>query len=67
MNKASKMIGEMFEHEYGFNAIHIGNFPRDWVKPGGLLDDNYHQTCDEMQSSRDVVKKKRIKKTKIPS
>ena len=59
VNKASKLIGEMFEHEYGFNALHIGNFPNDWVKPGGLPDDNYRQTCDGMKSSKDVVKKKK--------
>ena len=59
VNKASKLIGEMFEHEYGFNALHIGNFPNDWVKPGGLPDDNYRQTCNGMQSSKDVVEKKK--------
>ena len=59
VNKASKLIGEMFEHEYGFNALHIGNFPNDWVKTGGLPDDNYRQTCDGMQSSKDVVEKKK--------
>ena len=64
VNKASKLIGEMFEHEYGFNALHIGNFPNDWVKPGGLPKDNYRQTCDEIQSSKNVVEKKELKKPK---
>ena len=61
MNKASHCIGQLFEREYGFNAVHIGNFPNDWVKPGGLSNDNYCQTCDKMQSSADVVKKKELK------
>ena len=58
-------LGKLMEIEYGINALHSGNFPQDWVKPGGLSNDNYRQTCDEMQSSRDVLDKQELKKPKF--
>ena len=50
IEEAAKITGRLLEEEYGYNALHIGNLPNDWVKPGGLSTDNYCQTCDQMQS-----------------
>ena len=58
-------LGKLMEIEYGINALHPGNLPQDWVKPGGLNNDNYRQTCNEMQSSRDVLDKQELKRPKF--
>ena len=46
------------QKEYGFNTMHKGLFPCEWIKPGGLLTDIYHPTCDRMLSSEDIIKKR---------
>ena len=49
-------IGNEFESEFGFEAMHTGNFLHDWVKPGGLqMDNDYPATTEGMQSSADVL------------
>ena len=58
-------MGKLMELEYGINALHPGNLPQDWVKPGGLANDNYRQTSDDMQCSRDVLDKQELKKPKF--
>ena len=35
--------------------MHEGNFPNDWVKPGGMAVDKYRQTCNGMMYSDDGV------------
>ena len=58
--EAGVAIGMILQSEYGYNAMHEGNFPRDWVKPGGMEDDLYRQTCNLMMSSEDVVDRKEL-------
>jgi hypothetical protein len=59
-------IGNEFESEFGLEAMHTGNFPHDWVKPGGLqMDDDYPATTEGMQSSADVLAQQELKQTKI--
>ena len=53
-------IGKALQGEYGFNVMHEGSFPRDWVKPGGLPCDHYRPTCNNMLTSVDVVNKKEL-------
>ena len=60
-NLAADLIGEKLEKQFGVNAIHCGNFPKDWVKPGGLEDDNYRTTMKGMSSSSDVIEKGELK------
>ena len=38
---AEQDISSILESEFGYSAFHIGNFPEDWAKPGGLNIDNY--------------------------
>ena len=58
---AASSIAATIEDEFGVNALHSGNFPKDWVKPGGLEVDNYRTTMKGMQSSEDIVKKGELK------
>ena len=52
------------EHEWGYDALHVGNFPVDWVKPGGLEDMDYRKTTNTMLSSEDVLNTNELKKMK---
>ena len=63
--EAGEAIGILLQTEYGYNAMHEGHFPRDWVKPGGMEVDTYRQTCNDMISSSDVVDKKELSLPKI--
>lgn len=63
-NKAAGFIGKILEKQFGVKAIHCGNFPKDWVKPGGFEEDNYHTTMKGMQSSSDVIEKGELKRPK---
>ena len=47
------------ESEWGFDALHIGEFPEDWVKPGGYFD--YRQTSKNMTTNEQVLEKKELK------
>jgi hypothetical protein len=65
LDECGKKIGEEFEREFGMSAMHTGNFPEDWVKPGGFKeDDDYPLTSDDMQSSADVIARAELKKFK---
>ena len=55
---ADKEIGTLIEQDLGYNALHIYNFPEDWVTPGGMPIDNYRQTSPNMQTSACVISKK---------
>ena len=61
----NKKIGEIFESEFGIHALHVGNFPQDWMKPIGLRDDNYRETSTSTQSSADVIDCQELKKPKF--
>ena len=53
-----KDIGALIEQNLGYNALHIGKFPEDWVTPGGMSSVNYRQTSPNMQTFSDVISKK---------
>ena len=66
LEECAKLIGREFEAEFGIEAIHTGQFPQDWVKPGGFKDDDdYPRTCDDMQSHADVIDRQELKKPKV--
>ena len=44
--------------------MHHGTFPIDWVKPGGDKSDIYCETCKEMQSSKNVLEKGKLRQPK---
>ena len=46
--ETGEVIGIRLQLEYGFNTMHEGRFPQDWVKPGGLSCDVYKETCKNM-------------------
>ena len=58
--EAGEAIGLILQSEYGYNAMHEGNFPADWVKPGGMEIDTYRQTCNLMLSSENVIERKEL-------
>ena len=58
-------IGIVMESEYGHSALHLGNAPEDWVKPGGLRSEGYRETCSGMQASTDVLERKELKEMKV--
>ena len=61
---ANKEIGNIMEHNYGVHAMHQGIFPDNWVKPGGHLFEFYLRTQPAMQSSKDFLHKRELKKHK---
>ena len=66
INACGKLIGDEFEYEFGLDAMHTGNFPFHWVRPGGFKDDNdYPPTSAGMQSSADVIAKRELKLPKF--
>ncbi len=65
MKIAGGEIGRVMESEYGHSALHLGNAPEDWVKPGGLRSDGYRETCSGMQASTDVLERKELKRLKV--
>ena len=62
---SGKAIGELLSHEYGFNAMHEGICPDDWVKPGGLSTDSYRSTSEKMLSSEDILNRRELSFPKI--
>jgi hypothetical protein len=66
MSECGVTIGDIFERHFGISAMHTGNCPEDWVKPGGFeMDDDYPITSDTMQSSKDVVEAGELKLPKF--
>jgi hypothetical protein len=66
LEECAKLIGHEFEAEFGIEAIHTGQCPQDWVKPGGFKDDDdYPPTCDDMQSHADVIERQELNKPKV--
>ena len=58
---ASKKIAKELESKWGMSALHPGNAPHDWVKPGGLAEMGYRSCSNGMQSSKDILKEKEFK------
>ena len=48
--RCDECISHVMEKEWGYDALHIGNFPQDWVKPGGPFDLPYRQTSNTMMT-----------------
>ena len=60
----NKRISDILERNFGYSAMHVGNFPGDWLKPGGQKEHNYRQTCPHMLSSADVIERDEMKQMK---
>ena len=60
----NKKISNILESNFGYSAMHVGNFPDDWLKPGGQKEHNYRQTCPHMLSSTDVIERDEMKQMK---
>ena len=60
-----KEVTNVMEQEWGYDAIHVGNFPSDWVRPGGAPTMQcYRRTSDAMMTSNEVIEKKELKQLK---
>ena len=57
-------IGNVMERLWGYSAMHIGDFPKDWVKPGGLPQMDYRTTVDAMCTSENVLQQNELKTMK---
>jgi hypothetical protein len=65
LDECGKKIGQQFERVFGMAAMHTGNCPEDWVKPGSFKQDNdYPPTSDDMQSSANVIARGELKQPK---
>ena len=53
--KYSLQLGNIFESNWGYGAMHQGTFPTDWVKPSGMEEDGYCKTVSTMLSSMNVL------------
>ena len=60
-NDLNKSVKKVMEHEWGYDAIHIGTFPQHWVKPGGLAEMDYRKTSNSMLTSDDVLATNELK------
>ena len=58
-------LGNIYESNWGYGAMHPGTFPTDWVKPSGMEEDGYCKTDPTMLSSMDVLESGELKKLKI--
>eukprot|EP00957_Ditylum_brightwellii_P096477 7348174-Ditylum_brightwellii.AAC.1 len=64
-DNAGKKISHLLETYWGIHACHPGHAPDDWVMPGGLPQMGYHSNLDDMQKSKDVLKRKELKQFKL--
>eukprot|EP00957_Ditylum_brightwellii_P211489 15366225-Ditylum_brightwellii.AAC.1 len=62
--KAGEQISYVLESQLGGNAVHPGSIPGDSVKPGGMPEMGYSSGINGMLESKDVMKKKELKKFK---
>ena len=49
-----KHVTNVMESEWGIDALHIGQFPEDWVKPGGFGMD-YQRTSNNKSTTQQVL------------
>ncbi len=64
--KASEEIGSLMEEKWGYSAMHHGDKPEQWVKPGGSRpEDGYRKTSAQMITSKDVLESEELKKLKV--
>ena len=62
MTNFSLQLGNIFESNWGYGAIHPGTFPTDWVKLSGIEKDRYCKTVPTMLSSMNVLESGELKK-----
>jgi len=58
-------IARILELNFGFGAMHHGELPAQWVKPGGLPRHGYRSAITGMASSNDVLNTKELKHMKF--
>jgi hypothetical protein len=58
-------IARILEVNFGFGAMHHGELPSQWVKPGGLPGHGYRSAITGMASSNDVLNTKELKHMKF--
>ena len=64
--ECAHIVGTALEKEFGLHAMHTGNLPKDWVKPGSFVKEHdYRKTSKDMQSSDDVLKQGELKRFKF--
>lgn len=76
LSKYESTLTDIIETEWGYSAMHPGQFPQHWVKPGRAKKEalsihdstssvmNYRPTSDRMISSTTVINTKELKKLK---
>jgi hypothetical protein len=62
---AGVAIGEVLTSQVGVNALHPGQVPSEWPRPGGLPAQGYCSTWDGMQSNADILEKAELKQFKF--
>ncbi len=62
--ECSCKIGLSLKKFFGLHAMHTGNLPDNWVKPGGAPESSYQLSCERMQSSKNVLDSEELKKPK---
>jgi hypothetical protein len=65
--RCAKELEPVMHGRYGLGAMHTGNAPCDWVKPGSnpAANHNYRPTCNEMQDNAEVVRRGEGKRPKF--
>jgi PIF1 helicase. len=58
-------ISETMETYFGFSAMHHGDLPSQWVKPGGQAHHGYRSQTSGMASSKDVLDTRELKVPKF--
>ena len=54
-DKYSLQLDNICESNWGYDAMHPGIFPSDWVKPSGVEEDGCCNTVPTMLKSMDVL------------
>ena len=55
INVANEKVGKIMESKFGVHAMHLGQFPQEWVKPGGWPMEPYPITQTDMLTSKQVL------------
>jgi hypothetical protein len=62
---AGTAIGDVFTSQAGINAVHPGQAPSEWPRPGGLPSQRYRSAWSGMQSREDILAKGELKQFKF--
>jgi len=58
LRNAGIEVGGELETRWGHSAMHHGDFPQDWVKPGGLESSGYRHELSGMITGKDEQKRR---------